>query len=168
LREVRKMKRKMILISVLALLMLAATVAPAMAIGPWQASDVGNNKNLFERYGGVVNSRGEASGSMVWAYSTTGGYWVTWKWRDPEDAKGLMNNAIIVVTYADMVLYSGVDYENKWIYLSGEGVGDQFMGHGWVYWLFFVLGGPAAAASAAASFPRGALWMHNNIYASPP
>ena len=152
------MNRKILVISV-ALTFAAMLATPVFAIGPWQAFEVGNNKNLFQLYGGCGNWKGKASGSIVWASSATGD-WVIWKWSHSE---GLMNNAIIVVTYADMVLYSGVDYENKWIYLSGEGIGPQYLGHGWMYWLFYVMGGPAAAAAAAASNPNGALWMHNTI-----
>ena len=154
-----------------AVFMMAAAMlaSPVMAIGPWRAAQVSGNDNFFVLYGGLVNNRGAAGDSNVWALSYTGECWVEWKWRDPLEAKGLMNNALTPTTLTELVSYIGVDYDNKWIFLSGDASGqpNQVMGHGMFYWLLYYAFGESAATGMVIMFPNGALWMHNNIYNKP-
>src|SRR5512139_2647725 len=105
------MKRKIIGLAVV-LMAVAMLTTPVLAIGPWQAAEVNDNENFFVLFGGVGNRRGDASGTNVWAYSTSLEKWVTWKWRYPEDAKGLKSNAVVV--HMDMLgTLMTEEYENK-------------------------------------------------------
>ncbi len=173
-----KLKKWIILISTLSLLVVFSA-SPVMAIGPNQAGEVGNNPNLESMLGGMINLRGDASGTNVWAYSTTSQNWVKWNWRNPEDAKGIMNNAI-VVHISILGQIAGPTYENKWLYLSGDGGtnADQYAfaagpyktygSHGMLWWFFFFGFGhnadsAAAADFAAATYLKGALFMNNII-----
>jgi len=181
------MNRKTLLIStfILMTIMLPA-VTPVLASGPWGALEVGNNPNLILKSGGGLNNyRGNASGSQVWAVSTSDGRSVEWKFRDPSDAKGLMNNAYVAhLPISTLSQFAGAEdttFENKWIYLSGEGGNnaDQFAfpaaplsalgSHGMLWWFFFFGFGANAASKAMANgmaiaYPNGALFMYNNIY----
>jgi hypothetical protein len=155
-------------ISMIVIVLLAASIlaTPVLAIGPEQAAEVDNNPNLDSMFGGLINTRGEASGSNVWAYSTTnGGYWITWKWRDASDAKGLMNNALVPTTTTEMISYISSDYDNRWIFLSGK----PATGHGMLYrfWMGFTLDA-SVASSMENLYPNGAFWMHNSIYNNSP
>jgi hypothetical protein len=172
------MNRKLLGLAV-TILLIVILALPVMAIGPEQAADVGNNPNLESMLGGLINLRGEALGTNVWAYSTTSQHWVKWNWRDPTAAKGLMNNAIVVhMTTLGQV--TGEALQNKWQYLSGDGGtnADQFIftagpyksygSHGMLWWLFFFGFGKnaesaAGADRAAATYPNGALLMNNLI-----
>jgi len=184
--------KKAVLVLAVALLAVAMLATPVLAIGPYNAYEVGNNPNLKYLNGGTVNAKGNAGGSNVWAWSTTSGFWVRWKWLQPTDDKGIMNKAVMVTSMEDLELVVTADYENKWIYLSGDdepgypnlyqfafpppsvpptdpGFPMQFYlwkqgSHGMLWWLFFAaFKSVGAADSAATSFPYGALWMHNNI-----
>jgi len=122
-----------------------------MAIGPFKALDIGKNKNLDLAGPAVVNHRGgEGRGVLFWMIGTSGEHWVKWQFQDAaSQAKGLMNNAIIAE-------YSGPqsglmpyfmtlgENENKWIYLSGDGVtypgqydGGSLGTHGMLWWFMF-------------------------------
>jgi hypothetical protein len=175
-----KMKKWIILISTICLLAVFSA-SPVMAIGPWGAYENGDNPNLVLRGGGGLNNyRGEASGSQVWAVSTSDGRSVEWKFREPSDAKGLMNNAYIAhLPLSTLGQFGGADdttYENKWIYLSGDGGtnADQFTSptlgsHGMLWWFFFfafrgTTNDRTMADAMAATYPNGALFMYNNIY----
>jgi hypothetical protein len=183
--EKMKMKKWIILVSTLCLLVVFSA-SPVMAIGPWGALENGNNPNLAVRGGGgLSNFRGGASGSQVWAVSTSDGRSVEWKFRDPSDAKGLMNNAYIAhLPLSTLGQFGGADdtiYENKWIYLSGDGgtnadqyafptlPGSALGSHGLLWWFFFFAFGanPSSKTMAdamASAYPNGALFMYNNIY----
>jgi hypothetical protein len=172
------MNKKIRLISILILMtIMLPAITPVLAIGPWGALEKGNNPNLVLRGGGGLNNyRGEASGSQVWAVSTTDGRSVEWKFREPSDAKGLMNNAYIAhLPLTTLGQFGGADdttYENKWIYLSGDGGtnADQFTSptlgtHGMLWWFFlFAFGSKTMADAMASTYPNGALYMYNNIY----
>jgi len=183
--------KKAALVLAVALMVVAMLATPVMAIGPYNAYEVGNNPNLKYLNGGTVNAKGNAGGSNVWAWSTTNEFWVRWKWLQPTDAKGILNKAVMATSMEDLELVVTADYENKWIYLSGDDKPSypnpyQFRfpkptnasdpdyptnmylwslgSHGMLWWLFFfAFKSPTAANSAATSFPYGALWMHNNI-----
>jgi hypothetical protein len=164
------MKKKVLEIAIASMLV-AMLASPVFAIGPWQGAEVSGNDNFFVLFGGLGNNRAAAGGSNVWALSNTGEYWVEWKWRDPLEAKGLVNNALVPTTLIELGAYVTAEYDNKWIFLSGDAAGqpNQVMGHGMVYWLFYyAFGSSTAAGLAAASLPNGALWMHNSIYSNIP
>jgi hypothetical protein len=170
-----------------AFLIVTMLASPVMAIGPWQAIE--SNPNIDPPlFGGLRNDRGDASGGNLWAYSTTNHIWVQWKFRDGADVKGLMNNAVIAHTPADLSNYGGfgdTEYENKWIYLSGDGGSNpnQFrfpidysfpnipaptlynLGeHGMLWWFFFfAFKSPSAANDVAANYPNGAFFLYNNF-----
>jgi len=177
--------KKSVLVLAVALLAVAMLATPVMAIGPYNAYEVGNNPNLKYLNGGTVNAKGNAGGSNVWAWSTTNEYWVRWKWLDPSDAKGIMNSAIMVTNIMQLTQVTTSDYGNKWIYLSGDGGSNLYQfqfpasgsnpqipyayynslgKHGMLWWLFFfAFGSVGAADSTIGNFPNGALWMHNLI-----
>ena len=119
---------KKILSLAVTLIFVIIMVVPVMAIGPWEPAGK-NHPNFDEFFGGVINERGAASGSNVWA--PYDGCSVAWKWRHPLDAKGLMNNALSPTVF-QLGMYAGEEYDNKWIFLSGDGQDkpNQFNGHG--------------------------------------
>ncbi len=178
------MNRKVLFVFV-ALTALAMLATPVIAIGPLQALEVGNNKNLSSIVGttGVENLRGSADGSIFAFW--TGQVWVRWVFQDASQAKGLMNNAVIAQysgAPSGMAAYfetlDSEELDNKWIYLSGDGGANpgQFMGHGMLYWFIFgitrlagltVAQAQAYAASVVASHPEGEFWKHNDILAPP-
>jgi len=148
------MKKTAVAALALSFLMLIS-VPPVLAIGPWQAVEVDKNPNLSLWGEGVANDKGLAGGSNVWA--DTGEHFVRWKFLDPLDAKGIMNNAIVAtsVDQIKQIIY-GTGFDNKWIYLSGDDKPDypnpnqyQFPdtpathalflkgSHGMLWWLFF-------------------------------
>ncbi len=160
--EVKEVK-KIILLIIVALMALAILVTPVFAIGPWQAAEVNDNENFFVLFGGVGNRRGEASGTNVWA--ATEDFSVEWKWRDPTDAKGLMNSALVPTTITELVQYASEDYDNKWVFLSGK----PASGHGMLYYLWYGFSKSASfAAYVENTNPNGELWMHNSIYNNMP
>jgi len=164
-------KKAAVLILALALSMMFMTVAPAMAIGPWQALEVGNNPNLWVSLGALHNSRGEAVGVVLWAESS--GVWLKWSFFDALSGQGKANNAI-AATLATLAQFSAdvtahingepAVNENKWIYLSQEGSGNQYNGHGMVWWLFYLISGSNDIASYGATrYPNGVYWKYNFI-----
>lgn len=170
------MKAKILLLFTFFCLLFLA--APVMAIGPWQAGEVGNNPNLSVSNGGLRDERGEAGGYIVWVQSTNG-YWLKWLFFDSSSGQGKMNSAIIadIATLAQSSA-DGLSYangqntvnENQWIYLSPDGSGTQYtvpgLGtHGMVWWLFYAgFGHSVATANDAASrYPNGAFWQYNFV-----
>ncbi len=157
------MNRKAILI-VLAIMVLAVLVTPVSAIGPWQASEASDNDNFFVLYGGIGSLRGEASGSNVWAQAqnkdTGVVFSVQWKWRNPADAEGIMNNALVPTTLTELATYVSRDYQNKWVFLSGK----PATGHGTLYYFWYYFTQSSAIATAMENtYPNGMLWMNNFI-----
>lgn len=66
------MKRESpLIVLIMALLMISAAVAPAMAIGPSQALEVGNSPNLWTAIGALKNDRGKAVGVVEWFEAST-------------------------------------------------------------------------------------------------
>ena len=144
---------------------------PVMAIGPFNALDVGKNKNLEPKGPAVINHRGgEGSGVLFWMLGTSGDHWVKWEFQDTaSQAKGIMNNAIIAEGPPSFSYFMTLaqENENKWIYLSGDGdYPSQFAGpdgnsHGMLWWFTFAItwatkyaeviksGGTPQAANAA-------------------
>lgn len=165
------MKKASVLIFALALLMMFMTVAPAIAIGPWQAWEVGNNHNLFVNLGALHNTRGGSGTPVLWV--ETSGFWQKWSFFDALSGQGKANNAI-AATYptlmqflADWNAYMNGEptvNENNWIYLSPESSGNQYNGHGMIWCLFFGISGSNAIASSVASlYPNGVYWKYNFI-----
>ena len=163
------MKKAVVLVSALSIIFMA--VAPTMAIGPWHASEVGNNRNLFVSLGALHNTRGEAGTPVLWI--ETYGFWQKWSFFDALSGQGKINNAI-PATYetllqfsSDMTAYvSGGPTlnENKWIYLSPEGSGNQHDGHGMVWWLGYLISGDSTIADyIAAEYSNGVYWKYNFI-----
>ncbi len=122
-------------VAVLALVFMLFTVAPVLAIGPTNAAQVGNNPNVFinptTQKTSLNTPQGLKSGldRITWLDNTNFHY------MNVSNVKGIMNNAII----ADINTVNGMnahpeDYDNKWIYLSGENSGNTYNGHGMFYW----------------------------------
>ncbi len=95
-----------------------------------------------------------------------------------------MNNAIVAPQYSGLPsglpayfsTLNGAEFDNQWIYLSGDGGTNpsQYNGHGMLFWFTFgtaKLGGAtdaqalAAALGVASKFPSGEMWRHNDIFA---
>jgi hypothetical protein len=169
-------KKATVLIFALALLMMSAVVAPAMAIGPWEALEVGNNPNLWVALGALHNSRGEAVGVVVW--TEISGVSLKWSFFDTVSGQGKANNAIVATLStlaqfsADLNAYMNGEptvNENKWIIMSPDGSGNQYFHptygwHGTIWWLFYIGSGSSSIASYVASlYPNGVYWMYNFI-----
>jgi len=192
---------KRILVALMAILAAAFLISPAMAIGPFKALDVGKNKNLEARGPAVVNHRGgEGGGIIFWLLGSSGEHWVRWEFQDAaSQAKGLMNNAVIMAysgpvlplpaRVAALLAYINSlaeEYENRWIYLSGDGATypGQYIGHGMLYWFMYSITfiaqpagtSPADRDSAATvvaeehveEHPQGSFWKTNEISGSLP
>jgi hypothetical protein len=145
-----------ILVAFVALMAVAMVATPVLAIGPFKALDVGNNKNLEPLWTGVTNHRAEdGKGMILWIMGASGTHWVRWEFQNAaSQAKGLTNNAIIagysgaqngLMPYFMSLATGNI---NKWIYLSGDGEGypaqyaptpDPFgIGtHGMLWWFMF-------------------------------
>ena len=187
------MNKKVLGIAVI-LMAVAMLATPVMAIGPFNALDVGNNKNLEPLWTGVTNHRAEdGKGMILWIMGTSGTHWVRWEFQNAaSQAKGLINNAIIAEGPPSssyfMTLATG--NINKWIYLSGDGEDypaqyyntpdDNY--HGMLWWFMFGMvfaatpgnmaqktaAGIAAGNLAVAEHPQGLFWKINEISGSLP
>ncbi len=178
------MKKTAVVVFALALSMMAAVVAPVMAIGPEQAFVVGLNPNLRFAAGAVHIGRGAAGGNVLW-YESPNGYSGKWEYFDATAGRGKINNAIIATIStisqfpADGNLYLAgkpTVNDNKWIYLSPEGSGNHFQfplpsplnalgSHGMIWWLFYLGFGRivSVADNAAAQYPNGVFWQYNFV-----
>ena len=152
------------------LLIAAMMCTPVLAIGPFQAVDVGNNPNLTAlSFPEEVarNWRGEAGGYMNWAASD-----IKSMFFDASAGQGKANNAVQanMATLSEIALELSGDaqltLENKWIYLSPEGSGNQFTGgplgtHGMLWWFTWGISGHnvAVANQWASLYPDGAFWQ---------
>lgn len=116
---------------VITLLAIAMLASPVLAIGPFQALEVGNNNNLVIFGTSVGNTRGEAGGSSYWMWVDGGQHWIKWQFKDASQSKGVMTTAFIPDTSqvlpnptslsALFTSLSADELNNKWIYLSGDG-----------------------------------------------
>lgn len=145
-----------LIVLIMALLMTFAAVAPVLAIGPWEAVEVGNNPNLLTILGALKNDRGKAVGVVEWFEAS--GVWMKMSFFDTVSGQGKANNAITATISTVMQFY--IDFhaymdgkptvnENKWIILSPEGSGNQYQfpdtpqthnlyllgSHGMIWWL---------------------------------
>ena len=181
------MKKAVSIVFVLALIVIFPAIAPVMAIGPNQAFDVGNNPNLTFDLEALENHRGAALGFVLWHESSLG-YSGKWWWFDASEGGGKMNNAIDADIYT--LSQYGLDEttwlsgnptvnENKWIFLSPEGSGNQFQfpdfppyqayhllgSHGMIWWLFYLgFGNSVTLANfVAANYPDGIFWNYNFV-----
>ena len=161
------MKKAAVVVLALTLLMMYCTVAPVLAIGPSKAAEVGHNPNV-----GINPTTGK---TYINTPNVKSGLdRVTWLdnqmflYLNVSNVKGIMNNAVI----ADIDTVNGMnsnpeDYENKWIYLSGETEGNTYGGHGMFYWWITspLVGFPAdqAAASILARNPDGGYVKTNYV-----
>jgi len=164
------MNRKLLMLTLMPLV-LSVILPQAMAIGPWHAWEVGNNRNLLVSLGALHNMRGEAGTPVLWI--ETFGFWQKWSVFDALSGQGKINNAI-PATYETLMQFSddmiahmsgnpSVN-ENKWIYLSPEGSGNQYNGHGMVWWLGYLISGdPTIADYIAAEYSNGVFWKYNFI-----
>ena len=179
------MKKIAVLVLSMALLIPILSAVPVMAIGPDQAFDVGLNPNLFSLAGALHNERGAAGGNVLWFESSIG-YMGKWEFFDAASGQGKMNNAIIasgglfILQYAsDETAYLNgqptVD-ENKWIFMSPEGSGNQFQfplpsplnalgSHGMIWWFFYFGFGRSVtfANQIAAEYPNGVFYQYTFI-----
>jgi hypothetical protein len=127
------MKRGVILIPIV-ILMIVLVASPVYAIGPFNGAKESENDNFVLNVGGLINSHGNADGSLTWAYSTGGEHWVKWSWKAAEAGKGVVNNALVIVpvvavgttsaqdiAFMTMLLsYITESTDNKYIFLSGD------------------------------------------------
>jgi hypothetical protein len=167
------MDRKILIVTIV-ILAAAILVTPVMAIGPFNALDVGNNKNLGSSGAGVMNHRGgEGGGLIYWMMGVSGEHWVKWEFQDAaSQAKGIMKNAIIAEYSGPqngMMPYfvSLGENENKWIYLSGDGdYPSQYNGgilgtHGMLWWFMF-------GVTFVATYPVVFAEKYAEVYAATP
>jgi len=185
--------KKAVLVIAAALMAMAMLATPVMAIGPFNALQVGKIENLRGSGPSVINGRGGSGGDIYWSVAGSGDHWVRWEFQEPPQAKGLMNNAIIAEypgptpEYPNMFAYfaylSLEEFDNKWIYLAkeGEDVGQWtsplFGTHGMLYWYIWGMAymgtsGTSAEKAAAATLAAtnfvgdhqdGMFWKHNDI-----
>ncbi len=140
--------RKVVLLLVPVLIMSMLLVVPAaMAHGPEQAAEVGNNPNLpgnspvLDTPSGVHN---------VWSSTGYFNHWIT-----ASKDGGKMNNAVIVGLGPNAdpnlgdLLTNKAEYENTWIYFSQT-----------VFRAFLKVSGAsdAEAAAEASKYPDGIYW----------
>jgi len=143
------MKKVKFLVPALLVLILSVVAMPVMAIGPFQAAEVGNNPNLslpagnptLDTPSGVHNLWGEFTGIFN-------------HWINASKGEGKMNNAVIVGPNADVTLSYLLthlsEYENTWIYFSQIG---------FKAFLIYGQGIPAEEAEELASiYPDGIYW----------
>ncbi len=153
---------------VLVVVMAAAMLStPVMAIGPWQATEANDNHFLRLMGGAVVNVRGYGPmGFNAW-YIDNAGNWREWRFREVRGNEGLMNTALVChLNDVNPGFLGGVDNQNRWIYLSGDAVGqpNQINGHGTLYYFLLPLFGQAFASQmAGVEFPNGAFYMYNIV-----
>jgi hypothetical protein len=169
-------KKAAVLVPTLALLMISAAVAPVMAIGPWQAKDVGKNPNLVTLLGALKNDRGKAVGVVEWFGAQD--VLMKMSFFDTVSGQGKANNAInatistVAQFFTDFLAYMNGEptvNENKWIILSPEGSGNQFGGHGMIWWLFnYTFGNSATADLVASLYPNGVYWIYNFVKITTP
>jgi hypothetical protein len=182
----KRMKKKIAgIVFVLIASVMATTVVPVMAFGPWQAFEVDNNPNLDEGIRSLINQRGAAAGNVAWFMMAD--VYQKWSYFDAVAGLGKANSAVeadisVVATFlADLFAFGAGEStvnENKWFYLSPEGSGNQYTHsayggpHGMVYWLtFYASAGlgmstanrKIAAAAEAALHPDGVYWRYNFI-----
>jgi hypothetical protein len=138
---------------IVAILVSAILVSPVMAIGPTNAGQVGNNPNLTLNPNGQPTMDNPSGSRRVWGHDIV-------FWLDASKANGVINNAII----ADISTLSALgknpdEFNNMWIYLSGEHYGNTFNNpidnpdvgsHGMFYWMLRGLGFPHSYALAVA------------------
>ena len=176
-----KMNKKF-LVMLVALLAVAISAAPVLAIGPWGGAEANDNENLRVLGNAVLNFRGDGKpmGFNAWIIGATGN-WVEWRFRDAQYAKGLANSALVAhFENVNPTFMGGEENQNTWIYLSGDGAGkpDQYQfpagplnalgSHGTLWWfIYFVMGAnPASAGLAtvlATGFPAGAFYSYNIV-----
>lgn len=125
-------------------------ITPVMAIGPFQALEVGNNENLDGVTGLLVFNDNPSGNTILWSSQGT----IMLSMIASKD-QGRMNNAIIANIGTLMVMKNNPDYRNKWIYLSGESGPNLYMSHGMLYWFTYGVFGEAAAQHDAAEHPDG-------------
>jgi len=138
--------RKMLVIFSILLLSILLFVPAAMAIGPDQAVEVGNNPNI------------DVEGT-IWALENPSDVRISWSsetgrinhWINAEPAQGIMNNVAYSIGTRLQLAYYGQhqrDYENQWVYFSGESAGGTWISpndpsvgpHGAIYWMHRSLG----------------------------
>ncbi len=162
------MKKTVIFFSVLTLLMLTATIAPVLALGPINAAEVGGNPNL-SLLGDNVALDNPSGSRLTWDEDSKS------HWLDASEAKGVMNNAVEADINTLLVMGAGTgEFENKWIYLSGENYGKTWDSptdvpdrgsHGMFYWMLRFLGFPHSYALSIAltRAPNGFYLMVNHV-----
>ena len=157
-----RIKKVAVVVLALTLLAISCAVAPVLAIGPTKAAKVGHNPNVGinpTTQKTYLNTPNVKSGldRITWLDNQM------FLYKNVSNVKGMMNNAIIadINTVEGMVSNLG-EYENKWIYLSGEN-GDHGMFYYWI--TSSVVGFPAdqAEASILARNPDGGYVKTNYV-----
>ena len=150
------MKKKFLSVffSVFAVIMLITSmIGTVMAIGPQKASEIGKNPNLDENVPpGVAFLDDVGPNNIMWINAFN----LIICMSDARKGSGRMNNALIVDhdTLVDMQTNPQL-YDNMWVYLSGTG-GEQWNGHGMLYWSLLPVFGPIAAAELEQEYSEGA------------
>ena len=109
-------------------------VAPVMAIGPTKAAEVGKNPHLIinpiNQRTMLDNPNGDfcALDRVVWYGETINLH------LNASNTNGLNNAIDADISIVEAMSANPHDFENKWIYLSGENYGNAYDGHGMFYW----------------------------------
>jgi hypothetical protein len=168
-KEVKSMKRMKVLVPLLSLLMLLV-VPTVMALGPSQAAEVGNNPNLFDSTLVTTALENPSDVRITWSISGKINHWM-----NAEPAQGIMNNVELVINSPSKMLYFAQhqgDYENKWVYWSGEYAGGTWVSpmapgegpHGAIYWMHRSLGySPEESLEIALERPYGAYLRYHFV-----
>jgi hypothetical protein len=160
------MNKKFLMFAV-ALLGLAMFVTPVLAIGPWQALEVGNNPNLFlpedSFYDTAVRVRPPSGTINFWQDDLSQNLFNHQIWIDASKAK--IGNAVVIPEFdptgnpfTQLLVQILVDpeislaYEHKWLYLSFNNVVSFSV----------IFGTPLEEAIATATIhtPQGAYYMY--------
>jgi hypothetical protein len=163
------MKKKILMFAVM-FLASAMLAGPVMAIGPWQALEVGNNPNLFvpEDYTSDTDLRVRSPSGTInyWAADVSNHLFDHQLWIDASKAN--IGNAVVLPDFdptsnpfTQLLVQIFVDpeisleYEHKWLYLSFHNVVS----------LLVILGMSMEDAIADATIhnPQGAYYMYMNV-----
>ena len=147
------MRKTAVVVLVFALSMMLATFAPALAIGPKNAAEIGNNPNLGILAGHPTLDNPSGS-HIVWSEDGKS-FWLVGSL-----AKGVITNAINADINTLITMGANPDeFENTWIYLSGEVYGNTWDNpddspdrgeHGMFYWMLRAIGFPHGYALTVA------------------
>lgn len=143
-----------------------SAASPALAVGPTNAAQVGNNPNVFINPANQKTALNNPNGdqSAVDRITWYGNQIILYK--NVSNSNGILNSAIIAdINVVDAMNSNPGEFVNKSIYLSGENSGNSYNDHGLFYWWIISQGFSveAALASIAARNPDGGLMKFNYV-----